>query len=182
MVRGAKQQPFNSKWVLLVPVALAVFAIGVGIDNLRPGTNENTLRDMLGSHLAAGITGGFFPAALLIASLAWSWHAPAVRVAVTLAILFLYLGGLQTWMGLRGGWVNQSMLSLLGVAGALVYLAALTASRRQPLVSGPLAMAGAVAMTVIGWWTFVLPVIALMLGIFGLRRAQQFAGESHALS
>lgn len=117
MAHPASQQVGSQKWLLVIPAALAVFAVGVGLDNLW-GAGENTLRDVLGSPLGAGIAGGFLPAVLLVMGLAWSWRSPGTGVAVTLGLMFLYFALLMAWVGLRGRWVAEGLLSLVGPPAA----------------------------------------------------------------
>jgi hypothetical protein len=171
----------GQRWVLVVPVLLAVGALAVGVDNMVDA-GENTLREVLGSHLGAGITGGFIPAALLIVGLVRSWRTPTIGVAVTLGLVFLYFALLMAWMGLRGGWVAEGLVSLLGAAGAALYLTGLAVSRRSPQLGGALAMIGAVPMAVTLWWSLFMPILALLLGAFGLHRARRLAATQRALS
>ena len=84
------------------------------------------------------------------------------------AVLTTMTALLYAWIGLTAhGW-NQ----ILGLAGALVIVAALTAAPRSRPAAMVLLMIGAVPLAIATWWSIVTPVLAIValgLGWFAIR-------------
>ncbi len=103
-------------------------------------------------------------------------------LAVLLALFYIVIGvGYQASgdfdsVGERVAWGLAGFL-----AGALI-LAGLLMSKRSPRLGLSLLVLGAVPPAVAFWWTIVLPIVALLVAWFGVRRALGFARERKAIA
>ena len=71
---------------------------------------------------------------------------------------------------------------LVAGLGGVMLLVGLRAWRRLPLLGGVLMAVGALAAGVIMWWSIVIPVLAILVAVFGVVRARRFARELQAIS
>lgn len=89
----------------------------------------------------------------------WTWWA----IVLTAALALLY-----AWIGFVGHGLDR----VLGLAGAVLVLAALTVARWSRLVALALLVLGVVPLAVAAWWTIAAPLVgllALLLGWLAIR-------------
>ena len=104
-----------------------------------------------------------------------------IGFAVLLALFYIVLGALtlafvDQSIGVRIWWGLSMMLA------GVVVLAGLWAMRWSPLLGGVLMVCGAVMMGMSMAWTFVMPIVALPLVVFGVLRALRLARERKAIA
>ena len=101
-----------------------------------------------------------------------------VGAALILAVISL-AGGAMYLLGHftvdTGGAARRIGVGITLTASGLAMLAGISASRRSAQSGGGMIAAGAVPAAVCFWWTGVVPVVALTVAAFGIRRARHQA-------
>jgi len=85
-----------------------------------------------------------------------------VRIWWTTA-LTATLAALYGWIGLAG----HGLIRVLGIAGALLILAALLATRRSRPIALVMLAVGALPLAVAAWWSIVAPLAGLLVLLLG---------------
>ena len=101
-----------------------------------------------------------------------------VGAALILAVISL-AGGAMYLLGHftvdTGGTAMRIGVGITLTASGLAMFAGIWASRRSTQSGGGMIAAGAVPAAVCFWWTGVVPVVALSVAAFGIRRARRQA-------
>jgi len=101
-----------------------------------------------------------------------------MRVAVTLTLFFLGTGiAFIIDSVLKDYGIDDITFSAVGAFGAIMALVGLCITRQSPLLGGTLAVIGPIPMSLIAWWSIFMPVLALLLAVFGFIRAQRLAKQ-----
>ena len=103
-------------------------------------------------------------------------------LAVLLGIFYIILGvGSQVRVEFSS--IGERIMWGLGtfLSGAAI-LVGLRLSKRIPLLGGGLVVAGAIPLGYSMWWTYIMPILALVVAVFGVVRAFRFARERRAVS
>ncbi len=73
--------------------------------------------------------------------------------------------------------IGSAVLAGLYVAGGVMILAGLRLSKQAPWLGGVLLVVGALPLGLLVFWMFIPPVVAVLVTVFGVRRARRFARE-----
>ena len=103
-----------------------------------------------------------------------------IVVAVLLMLSSMVMGVFMAFDCFDEGWLQCSILAPLGVLGAMCVLAGLHISRRSPQLANFLVVGGAVAVGAMAWWSILVPVLALLVAVFGVTRARSLAVQRMA--
>ena len=112
-----------------------------------------------------------------------------LALAVLLTLLLIYPAVALAIQDFEWGFIDGGLepkisfvLASLGLLGVPVVLTGLYVTKRSPHLGRILVTFGAMAMCGIGWFTIVLPALALSVLAIGVYRARRFDAERAAKS
>ena len=101
-------------------------------------------------------------------------------VAVILILMYMTAGVMIAMQGFREDWLNSQIAGPLGTFGAVIFLAGLYLTRRSPMIGATLVVGGAVPMGYMMYWSVVAPAVAVLMAVFGVRRALKYVSARQA--
>jgi hypothetical protein len=89
--------------------------------------------------------------------------------------LVVVIAALYAWVGISAHGIDR----ILGLAGALLILGALAATRRSRAVAAVLLLLGALPLAVTTWWSVATPLLAALCLLLGWpRRSRTTSADS----
>ena len=101
---------------------------------------------------------------------------------VVLALGAMAIGGILTATCVDQGWVVCSALGPLRMLGSVGFLEGLRVRRCAPSIASVMVLGGVFCMAIMTYRSIVTLVLALLMGWYGLTRAQGFAKEKATVS
>lgn len=99
---------------------------------------------------------------------------------VILILSYMTAGVMMAIQGFEEGWLGSQIAGPLGTFGAVIFLAGLYLARRSPMTGAALVVGGAVLMGYVMYWSVVAPAVAVLMAVFGVRRALKYVSARRA--